>query len=104
MCHISLSNQAIDITLLSFDISSVEFIDWRNELLLLRVLARDEFLPFHPYGGNEQTLVDGKEMYIDTFNRVPFSIPIALVGRAVVGLGAPANMTMLLPLTSHHTN
>lgn len=38
-------------------------------------------------GGNEQTLVDGKEMYIDTFNRVPFSIPIALVGRAVAGLG-----------------
>lgn len=26
-------------------------------------------------------------MYIDTFNRVPFSIPIALVGLAVAGLG-----------------
>ena len=26
-------------------------------------------------------------MYIDTFNRVPFSIPIALGGRAVAGLG-----------------
>ena len=56
--------------------SSVEFLDRRNELL-----------PFHFYGGNEQTLVDGKEMYIDTFNRVPFSIPIALGGRAVAGLG-----------------
>jgi len=63
--------------------SSVEFIDRRNELLPLRVLARDELLPFHFDGG--QTLVDGKEMYIDTFNRVPLSI--ALVGRAVAGLG-----------------
>lgn len=70
--------------------SSVEFLDRRNELLPpLRVLARDELLPFHFDGGNEQTLVDGKEMYIDTFNRVPFSIPIALGGLAVAGLGCP---------------
>ncbi|KAK1548067.1 hypothetical protein Q3G72_023397 [Acer saccharum] len=41
----------------------------------LRVLARDELLPFHFDGG--QTLVDGKEMYIDTFNRVPFSIALS---------------------------
>lgn len=67
--------------------SSVEFIDRRNEFWPLRVLARDELLTFHFYGGNEQTFVDGKEMYYDTFNRVPFSIPIAWGGLAVAGLG-----------------
>lgn len=51
--------------------SSVEFLDRRNELLPLRVLARDELLPFHFDGGKEQTLVDGKEMYIEKFNLVP---------------------------------
>lgn len=45
--------------------------DRRNELLPLRVLARDELLPFRFDGGKEQTLVDGKEMYIDKFNLVP---------------------------------
>lgn len=44
-------------------------------------------MPFHFDGGKEQTLVDGKEIDIDTFNRVPFSIPIALVGLAVAGKG-----------------
>ena len=41
------------------------------------VLSRDEFLPFHFDRRKEQTL---KEMYIDRFNRVPFSIPLSLVG------------------------
>lgn len=39
------------------------------------------------YGKSHTMRVALKEMYIDTFNRVPFSIPIALVGRAVAGLG-----------------
>lgn len=42
--------------------------DRRNELLSLR---RDELLPFRFDGGKEQTLVDGKKMYIDKFNLVP---------------------------------
>lgn len=41
------------------------------------VLSRDEFLPFHFDRRKEETL---KSMYIDRFNRVPFSIPLSLVG------------------------